>query len=1281
MDNTGANPFRAPPPPPPSSSPALASPGARGPGVSKPPLSPLRPTLAQPQQQLQPLVQSQLQIPLPNSNSHPVQSFSDQKHHLSEIERAKELFKAEWAAPTPKHPVQDSPDVPLPPFHIGMTIDNGRIKLLDFVGQGSFAHVYLGYDYSNSCKCAVKCLMKFGADPKKMAMQKREVKAMEDLNGHPNVIKLIRTVESDEWLLIVMEFCQIDLYEAIMQKGGFPDFAVKDVFSQLCDGVMHCHSRGYYHRDLKPENILLDVGALTAKITDFGLATRDSWCYEMGCGSTRYIPPEACASADPTKGYSPIASDAWALGILLLNLLFSKNPWFEATMSDPIFSAYITNRPDILRYHFKISADFDAILGKVFNMDPSKRLSLPDFKKLVNDLPSFLEKDEVAEASALEPGAFFFDEHSQIVPAQEHAILPQIPQVRAASNSTAFTTTHQSNPFASSHLQGPLVVFGSIPDSDMQNPFGSVNNFNSTPLNITSSDYNPFSSENSIAQAMRGETPEVDIVNPFFVIQTAPANEITPTFQAFDSATTTSTRPANVPLPPIQDSTPLQTVQPQINHRPSQSNVPATLIWTAPARTAAPDLPNTLTLGREGIGRIGISRLATAKQRLGAYRTVGATSANANAGGGLLGPETAGSIGGDLRDVAAASAAALSGLAFLGTAIKGYVNPDAEAEEVLEGDDMIDSEFDEEDGGNGSSVRGKTDINRSAPDEESHYEVVKVDRRLIPDLEKGIKRAVNRGMKKFRPFIKSSSNAAAAVHTDGSTVVEGATTDRKISSGVSISNLKLGKGVAGGVSADDWSGLANTNVGFPSDQIPMPGAFVFANAGAADRRMSMPALLLNDANVQIRPSEKSDMNSELPLYQKGVDPSRNNLRPGKSGEDVRWVSLEENGRATSIDDSRSRARRKNNGDTVFSKVYHGLAGMNILGGQSKHHRRAYEQQRTDQSMPDALPLHGVEDSSILPAPQTPIALIVAKNAKSQATEQDFEDLVVNGKMLNNGAQSLPRHRHRVKNGQTSSEDLSIANAEESPLQGSTFKQDTVSPVRTGHQVNSPNRPVTTRISVSESIAAPFSNSESALENPFKPLNNAGNPFHRHTVHQTRPATYAGNGNPFITGIPDATKAPTTGSAFQAIFVASDDQLLRPQSHQPQGVDPSLYPIPTQNQHHAMQTHPSLPNMNAFNNHRQQYQHRSATPFTDVVGVQSYRAAPQPFPMPGSAEEPIDDETGAANAGGGASSVESEDDETVVAKRGEDRYVRGLVRGFGWLVGRDNHVERSGSHGV
>jgi len=79
-----------------------------------------------------------------------------------------------------------------------------------------------------------------------------------------------------------------------MQNGGLSDSQVKSVFSQICDAISFSHSKGYFHRDIKPENILVvdaDAEPLKVKLTDFGLATRDTWSHEMGCGSVRYISP------------------------------------------------------------------------------------------------------------------------------------------------------------------------------------------------------------------------------------------------------------------------------------------------------------------------------------------------------------------------------------------------------------------------------------------------------------------------------------------------------------------------------------------------------------------------------------------------------------------------------------------------------------------------------------------------------------------------------------------------------------------------------------------------------------------------------------------------------------------------------------------------------------------------------------------------------------------------------------------------------------------------------
>ncbi|TPX77718.1 hypothetical protein CcCBS67573_g00970 [Chytriomyces confervae] len=1306
----------------------------------------------------------------------------------SPLAKDRAQFQFQWETPVPKQPVQDSPDVPLPPFQVGMSIDSDRIKLLDFVGQGSFAHVYLGYDYSTSSKVAVKCLMKAGADPKKMAMQRREVMAMEDLNGHPNVIRLIRTVDTPEWLLIVMEFCQMDLYEAIMQKGGFPDIAVKDVFGQLCDGVLHCHSRGYYHRDLKPENILLDVNSLIAKITDFGLATRDTWSYEMGCGSTRYIPPEACATADHTKGYSPASSDVWALGILLINLLFSKNPWFEATMADPIFSIYVTDRPDILRHHFKISAEFDSILSRVFHVDPSKRIPLPEFKRLVNALPTFLEDEENVAPAPMAAETQQVESLQSEVPSRSQ----QKPQERqfSSQNTGQQKFPSQNNPFGSSKMQGPLVVFGSIPDpkytqfKDPKNPFNSGSR--GSPMNITSSDYyNPFTSGNPFAS--QPENLQFDQLiqpptNPFFSIPTESSISIAPITPQQSLAQQTAPIPAAAAAPFA--SSPF-TTPPSAAPNSSQTTVTggATLIWTAPARVAAPELPNTLTLGREGIGRLGISRLATAKQRLSKRGGIPFGSAahhhhhhhHPNAGG------AAGTNGqtGAVDDHHYLQQRPAFGLAFLGTAIAGYVNQESD-DEVLEGEeyDSDDLEADDFSGSGDIAAARAPGLNRSAPDEESHYEVVKVDRRLIPDLEKGIKRAVNRGMKKFRPFMHLGAGAApTGVGPGGSVQLGSNSTGSPAGIGApgvggslvdasSTASIRLGKGVAGGVSKQEWDGFGN-EVGSMVDGVStMPGAFVFA-ANDREKKNSAPLLpqtvggstatssLLpgSTSNVAATLSENLNMPQELPLYYK--NDSRSVLRPGNSVEDL-WrgkpdaESSDDDERAglsrmPSISEKRS-ATETTGFSSGLAKMYNGLAGMSILGGRSKSLKRVSERK-------SKATLH--DNSSILPAPQAPFAFIAAKNAKSRVSERDFEALVVNAKTNGQAGHSsgsvLTKHRHRVRS-KTNLEDASSSSQlhKSAPQLSSVEVREDVSPIQqqaafnvlpkspdtaTSNQLeygrSSPNQLSLNRPMTASSLSRPSSTADGRLSipistggyspsessysqeatasiavNPFRTLNtnHNNNPFQR-------PASYNANSNPF-------SALPSSLDAQQQQQQRQQQLMQQPARYSmPAGMDVNPYlaygvpPSPSREQQQPspffeMQQsrpqysqQPLFPNQQHHSNQQQQQQQLNQPhqqfqhPPSQSHPVLHQKSMPLMFgrtaAIPTYADRGVspnivqDQEEAEAVSGTGSNEETVESDDEIVNRRGEDRYVRGFVRGFGWLVGgsNGNHVERSGSQGV
>ncbi|KAJ3036632.1 hypothetical protein HDV00_002528 [Rhizophlyctis rosea] len=200
----------------------------------------------------------------------------------------------------------------------------------------------------------------------------------------------------------------MDLYDAITTHGPFQPALAREIFSQLVNALSHCHSRDVYHRDIKPENFLVTKDGIV-KLADFGLATYDRESEERGCGSSRYLSPEYLVDKDPANAgkidpfyrvRNTAACDAWALGIVLINLLFGRNPWHEASGSDPIYRAYVSEKPgadgrDVLREQFGLTAEFDGALRRVFERDPRKRVGVSELGHLVGKCRSFVGAEEM----------------------------------------------------------------------------------------------------------------------------------------------------------------------------------------------------------------------------------------------------------------------------------------------------------------------------------------------------------------------------------------------------------------------------------------------------------------------------------------------------------------------------------------------------------------------------------------------------------------------------------------------------------------------------------------------------------------------------------------------------------------------------------------------------------------------------------------------------------------------------------------------------------------------
>jgi serine/threonine protein kinase len=281
----------------------------------------------------------------------------------------------------------------------GGVLLNGRYQTISPLNHGSFGMVFMAHDLLTNENVAIKCLTKSAAaagtvDGTEFAFDdnSEEFALHSRLGMHPGIVNLVESFETENHAYLVLEFCaQGDLYEAIRNgHGPLQTEHVRQFMLELVEAVEYIHSKGVYHRDIKPENIFLTQdGAM--KLGDFGLATTDKWSYEMTVGSDRYMAPEQFDSAG--AGYSPAEADIWAIGICLLNILFSRNPFTTPTEADPLFLDFSRDKQSLFDVFPSMSQDTYEVIVQCMNLDP-KRRSLVGAREALLRVVSFTTEDE-----------------------------------------------------------------------------------------------------------------------------------------------------------------------------------------------------------------------------------------------------------------------------------------------------------------------------------------------------------------------------------------------------------------------------------------------------------------------------------------------------------------------------------------------------------------------------------------------------------------------------------------------------------------------------------------------------------------------------------------------------------------------------------------------------------------------------------------------------------------------------------------------------------------------
>src|SRR3954452_24146477 len=196
----------------------------------------------------------------------------------------------------------------------------GRYRVLERLGSGGMATVYLAEDQRLGRKVAVKRLHSDSPDDAARRFE-REAKVGASLS-HPNLVTVSDTVADEEGVLIVMEYVEGENLAQLMARERIPPEQAISIIPQVAGALDHAHQAGVVHRDVKPPNILISPDG-KAKVVDLGIATASERTQITAAGTVlgtpSYMAPEQLEGGKITK-----AVDIYALGAVAFELLSGR---------------------------------------------------------------------------------------------------------------------------------------------------------------------------------------------------------------------------------------------------------------------------------------------------------------------------------------------------------------------------------------------------------------------------------------------------------------------------------------------------------------------------------------------------------------------------------------------------------------------------------------------------------------------------------------------------------------------------------------------------------------------------------------------------------------------------------------------------------------------------------------------------------------------------------------------------------------------------------------------
>jgi WD40 repeat protein/serine/threonine protein kinase len=294
----------------------------------------------------------------------------------------------------------------------GECVDHFRITRA--LGRGGMAQVYLARDTNLGRKVALK-IVRPEALGSKDAVERFLFEARATARfSHPHIVAVYFVGRHQDKPYVALEYLEGQtLRQRLEQDPPSPQETVR-IGLAIAEALQEAHGRRIIHRDLKPENVMLPRDG-RLRVVDFGLAKLfdDTGGSDASSGEALPTPPTGSADRSTVdvsfRTHSGVrgtpaymapeqwqereitdATDIWALGVLLHELLFGRRPYDEPSSFKQAMSVCNDTPVTLPRCEGEVPAALARLVGDCLHKEPGNR---PGAREVAERLRALLAQD------------------------------------------------------------------------------------------------------------------------------------------------------------------------------------------------------------------------------------------------------------------------------------------------------------------------------------------------------------------------------------------------------------------------------------------------------------------------------------------------------------------------------------------------------------------------------------------------------------------------------------------------------------------------------------------------------------------------------------------------------------------------------------------------------------------------------------------------------------------------------------------------------------------------